>query len=171
MMQFNSQAICKKNRGYVPKHLMTNSSFAFGVSSGIDMSNENGKFQKGSSSMAHIISHSDNIKNDVIKRITQNYSTDSVRDHSFEKALTGGRRTIQGTNASDLRSKSTAAKHALMNFNTLIERARINKGRGVGTSFIDIERHRHKVDRLTMLPPIEQIRLFQTENSDDEVQV
>ena len=44
--------------------------FAYGVSSGVEMKNPDGSLnKKGSSSMANIISHTDNLKDDLAKRI------------------------------------------------------------------------------------------------------
>lgn len=45
--------------------------------------------------------------------------------------------------------------------NHLIDKAKLQKSIGQGSSFFEIEKHKRKVDKMSKLPSIEQIKLFE----------
>jgi hypothetical protein len=152
----NSVEKQKKRYGGAPEHLKNNESFAFGTKSGLDLRNPDGTFKQPASTLGSLLGHSDNLKGELYLRIAQKYAAVG-NPLTKRKSL---KNSVNHTNASTLRSKSVMVKQALYGINQQLDTLR-NRHGGSPSSLLDIEKERSKLDKVTKLPPIDQMNLLE----------
>ena len=120
------------------------------------MTNPDGSLaKKGSSSMANIIGHTENLRDDLVKKI--NIKMDHF-SHPKSNSKLPNTKKIMHTNASELRARSVMAQQALEGIEYQIAQLKMNKGLYNDVSNLDIEKERHKLNKVTKLPPIMQMQ-------------
>ena len=150
----NSSKMIAARKGGLPKKLLKNKEFAFGL----------GSYPEGQggtahhSSMSSIIGHTDNLREGLLKKIDQKARYDDhMKKHSID------RKTVMHTKTSEIRSKSVLANKALLDIDHNLDLIKMNKGRVNEASFHDIEKEKHRLQKIIQLPPIEKIS--QVDNS------
>ena len=123
-------------KGGLPKKLLKNKEFAFGL----------GSYPEGQggtahhSSMSSIIGHTDNLREGLLKKIDQKARYDDhMKKHSID------RKTVMHTKTSEIRSKSVLANKALLDIDHNLDLIKMNKGRVNEASFHDIEKEKHRL--------------------------
>lgn len=99
--------------------------------------------------MSKIMAHTDNLKQLLIDKIQRSTYETPLKSHMSR----GG---VNHTNSSNLKSKSVLAKKALFDLDQQLHTIKLNKDM-FQASYNQIEKQKTKLERITKLPPIEQM--------------
>jgi hypothetical protein len=137
MNLINNGRINRLRKGGIPKEISGNKDFAFGLGS------YDSKSAVGHSSMNSIITHTDNLKLDLAKKIHQKTRYEKVmKGYKLDKNM------VHHTKASEMRSRSVLANKALLDIDRNLDLIKMNKGHINDASFLEIEKEKARLARV-----------------------
>jgi hypothetical protein len=151
----NNGSINKSRKDTVPSSIKNDHNFVFGIKSDLDPQHSSigslpGVYtsQKGASSMHKIITHSDNLMEDLQRKIAVKLALEGQQQRRFPT------KRISKTKASELRSQSVLTHKTMQDMGKYMQQMRADKAHGNDRSLANLEMEKIKLNNALCLPPI-----------------